>query len=227
MPPQQRAMQTRRDLLVAAAEVFCEKGYEAASTVEIFQRAGVTKGALYFHFKSKSDLALGVLEEAVTTEGVAPQTFKLQEWIDIAMALAYRLPREPMLRAALLLQLDPQFRSIFGTQPWKDWIELTAQYLSDAKRAGELLAHVDPERVARVLVSSWAGTEAVLEGVPSERDFEEEVSYLIGMVFPSIAVPAVLMELDASPGRGIRIFKESGSPGTPKQIIKTRQSPPK
>jgi AcrR family transcriptional regulator len=216
-------MKTRKDLLIAAAEVFCEKGYEAASTVEIFQRAGVTKGALYFHFKSKSDLALGVLAEAVTTEGVAPQLFKLQEWIDTALALAYRLPREPMLRAALLLQLDPQFRTMFGTQPWKDWIDLTAQFLEEAKSAGELLAHVDPQRASRVLVSSWAGLQAVIEGVPSDRGLEGEVSYMLDMILPSIAVPAILRNLDITPGRGSRVFGESGSVGTPRSFRDLRE----
>jgi AcrR family transcriptional regulator len=216
-------MKTRKDLLIAAAEVFCEKGYEAASTVEIFQRAGVTKGALYFHFKSKSDLALGVLAEAVTTEGVAPQLFKLQEWIDTALALAYRLPREPVLRAALLLQLDPQFRSMFGTQPWKDWIDLTAQFLEEAKGAGELLAHVDPQRASRVLVSSWAGLQAVIEGVPSDRGLEAEVSYMLDMILPSIAVPAILRNLDITPGRGSRVFGESGFVGTPRSFRDLRE----
>jgi len=210
VPPQQRAVKTRKDLLLAAAEVFCEKGYEAASTVEIFKRAGVTKGALYFHFKSKSDLALGVLAEAVTTEGVAPQLFKLQEWIDTAMALAYRLPQEPVLRAALLLQLDPQFRTMFGTQPWQDWMDLTTRFLEEAKAAGELLAHVDPQRAARVLVSAWAGLQAVIEGVPSDRGLEGEVGYMLDMILPSIAVPAILRELHTRPGRGASVFGESG-----------------
>jgi hypothetical protein len=160
----------------------------------------------------------------VTTEGVTPHLFRLQEWIDTALALAYRLPREPVLRAALLLQLDPQFRSMFGTQPWKDWIDLTARFLDEAKDAGELLAHVDPERAGRVLVSSWAGLQAVIEGVPSDRDLEGEVSYMLEMILPSIAVPAILRKLDITPGRGARVFGESGFVGTPRSVRNFRES---
>lgn len=46
--------ETRRDQLLNAAQVlFIKKGYRATSTEAIARRAGLTKGALYFHFKSK------------------------------------------------------------------------------------------------------------------------------------------------------------------------------
>lgn len=62
MAQQARAIQTRRSILVAAAAVFDERGYSSATISEILARAGVTKGALYFHFTSKEDLALGVMD---------------------------------------------------------------------------------------------------------------------------------------------------------------------
>ncbi|WP_347879795.1 helix-turn-helix domain-containing protein [Streptomyces sp. Tu 2975] len=65
MARQERAVRTRRAILVAAAEVFDEVGYEAATISEILKRSGLTKGALYFHFASKEELAQGVLAEQV------------------------------------------------------------------------------------------------------------------------------------------------------------------
>jgi AcrR family transcriptional regulator len=47
---QERAVQTRESLLRAAAEVFDEYGYSGASINRILKRAGLTAGALYFHF---------------------------------------------------------------------------------------------------------------------------------------------------------------------------------
>lgn len=47
---------TRERLLDAAEEVFLEKGVSRASLEAIARRAGVTRGALYWHFRDKSDL---------------------------------------------------------------------------------------------------------------------------------------------------------------------------
>jgi AcrR family transcriptional regulator len=51
-------------LLSVAKNEFSQKGYAAASTKEIVALAGVTRGALYHHFKNKQDLFLAVFEEA-------------------------------------------------------------------------------------------------------------------------------------------------------------------
>lgn len=50
--------QTRAELLAAAGRVFAEKGYEGASVGDIAAAAGYTKGALYAHFTSKTELFL-------------------------------------------------------------------------------------------------------------------------------------------------------------------------
>lgn len=51
----------RADLVRAAWGVFAERGYEKATIAEVIERAGVSKGGFYHHFKSKEDLL-----EAVT-----------------------------------------------------------------------------------------------------------------------------------------------------------------
>ncbi|WP_435060255.1 TetR family transcriptional regulator [Streptomyces sp. bgisy060] len=63
MARQERAVRTRRTVLEAAAAVFDERGYKAATIADILKRADVTKGALYFHFASKRALAQGILDE--------------------------------------------------------------------------------------------------------------------------------------------------------------------
>ncbi len=50
------SLKTREHLLLAALNTFYERGVSRASLNEIAQAAGVTRGALYWHFKNKEDL---------------------------------------------------------------------------------------------------------------------------------------------------------------------------
>lgn len=52
----QEAQETREAILDAAAEVFYDKGVATAGLEEIAERAGVTRGAIYWHFKNKVDV---------------------------------------------------------------------------------------------------------------------------------------------------------------------------
>ena len=54
----QRRTDMRDRILDVALELFKEQGYDATSLREIAERLGVTKAALYYHFKSKADLLL-------------------------------------------------------------------------------------------------------------------------------------------------------------------------
>ncbi len=50
------------EILAAARDVFCEKGYEHAAVAEIAARMGVVEGTIYKYFSTKRDLLLRVLE---------------------------------------------------------------------------------------------------------------------------------------------------------------------
>ena len=54
---------TRTALLQAAREIFTESGYADATTEDIAQRAGVTRGALYYQFRDKPGLFRTVVED--------------------------------------------------------------------------------------------------------------------------------------------------------------------
>jgi AcrR family transcriptional regulator len=53
---------TRAEILDVASELFTEKGYDATSLREIADRLGITKAALYYHFRSKDDILRALLE---------------------------------------------------------------------------------------------------------------------------------------------------------------------
>jgi AcrR family transcriptional regulator len=52
-------------LLAAAAEEFVEHGYAGASVNRILERAGLSKGVLYYYFEDKADLFATALERAI------------------------------------------------------------------------------------------------------------------------------------------------------------------
>lgn len=53
---------TRARIIAVSLELFSEQGYEQTSLREIADRLGVTKAALYYHFKTKDDIVHGIVE---------------------------------------------------------------------------------------------------------------------------------------------------------------------
>jgi AcrR family transcriptional regulator len=67
-PPQgskaERSEITEQKLVRTARQLFAERGYAAVGTEEVVQRAGLTRGALYHHFRDKKDLFRAVYVQA-------------------------------------------------------------------------------------------------------------------------------------------------------------------
>ncbi|MEW6472449.1 MAG: TetR/AcrR family transcriptional regulator [Actinomycetota bacterium] len=59
---QERTAATRAAILNATIEQLAEHGYGRTTTVEVAERAGVSRGALVHHFSTRSDLVLSALE---------------------------------------------------------------------------------------------------------------------------------------------------------------------
>lgn len=59
----ERRAQTRAALIEAARTLFAKRGYAAVSLEEIVRAAGVTRGALYYHFEDKQDLFRTIVQE--------------------------------------------------------------------------------------------------------------------------------------------------------------------
>ena len=62
-PPGGTGRDTRARIQQVALELFAEQGYEGTSLREIAERLGVTKAALYYHFKSKEDIVRSFTED--------------------------------------------------------------------------------------------------------------------------------------------------------------------
>jgi AcrR family transcriptional regulator len=80
---------TRTRIQAVALELFIEQGYEATSLREIAERLGVTKAALYYHFKTKEDIVASLVQDRIDA---------LEELLDWAEAQ----PPGPRLREEII-----------------------------------------------------------------------------------------------------------------------------
>ncbi|GAA3059714.1 ScbR family autoregulator-binding transcription factor [Streptomyces glomeratus] len=213
MARQERAIRTRQAILLAAAEVFDEVGYEAATISDVLHRSGVTKGALYFHFTSKEELAQAVLAAQVSSLPRVPeQDLKLQESLDEALLLAYLLRKDtgdPIVQGSVRLTVDQGSPKdhLNRRVPMQAWTEHTRSLFEEAKQRGEILPHADVEALAKLFVGAFTGVQ-VLSRIMTERvDLAERVADLYRHLMPSVAVPGVLVRLDFSPDRGPKVYE--------------------
>lgn len=61
MKQEEKSILSKKKILNAAGEVFAQKGFDAATMQDIMEKCGLSKGAIYHHFKSKEEImqALG------------------------------------------------------------------------------------------------------------------------------------------------------------------------
>ncbi|GAA2453971.1 ScbR family autoregulator-binding transcription factor [Streptomyces pulveraceus] len=208
MAKQDRAIRTRQTILSAAAKVFEKHGYQAATITEILAEAGVTKGALYFHFQSKEELAQGVLGEQDQRLTVSDRACKTQEIVDIIMLHAHRLQTDPMVRAGVRLSLDQQAHDLDRSGPFLNWGEVMTGLLEKAQAQGELLPHILPRETSDVLVGSFAGVQAMSQALSNYQDLALRVCSLLRHLLPNVVLASVLASVDLSPTRGVTVFTE-------------------
>jgi AcrR family transcriptional regulator len=100
-----QAEATRQLLVSVARELFTEQGYAATSIEDIIKRAGVARGALYYHFPGKDALFRAVYEQVqseVATRVVATAVSANEPWDGVRAGLG----------AFLDACLEPAFRRI-------------------------------------------------------------------------------------------------------------------
>ncbi|MEV7020221.1 ScbR family autoregulator-binding transcription factor [Streptomyces sp. NPDC093991] len=163
-------MRTRKSLIHTAAAVFAEEGYAPSSLTAISKRAGVSNGALHFHFENKKALARAVEDEAVDAvrELVQPTgraaASALQALVDVMHGLADSLRDDPVVRAGFDLScertLGPEARLLCT---WHEWVRET---LRRAAAEGQLAPGVSPDEAAAAIVAATVGFEVLARNDP-------------------------------------------------------------
>jgi AcrR family transcriptional regulator len=118
---------TRGALVRVARELFTERGYTDTATEEIVQRAGVTRGALYHHFRNKEDLFRAVFEDAerdlIEKVHIAADSAQAGPWEGLRTGCQAFLDAclEPSVQRIIVLDAP----SILG---WEDWHRIDEEY---------------------------------------------------------------------------------------------------
>lgn len=176
---QERAIQTRSQVLISAAELLSTKGYRNTSMQDVADRVGMTKGAVYFHFRTKEALAVAVVQHhygqwpdtvrSIKASGLGPMD-TIEEVLNRA-ATAFQT--DPVMQAGARLQLERPLIDTNLPQPYVDWTTLLTQLFAEAEHAGELRAGITPQAAARTLVGAFFGMQHISDTLTHRADLRE------------------------------------------------------
>jgi TetR/AcrR family transcriptional regulator, transcriptional repressor for nem operon len=189
-----RADTTRQQILRAAARQFALLPYHQVGLDDVLAEAELTKGAMYFHFRSKHALALAIIDDQITrsneaiTDLLARKFSGLETLIDFSYQLAVRDLTEDISRAAL--HLVESIGRIDGLQAkmHKEWIDNLTVAVQRGISEGDILDACEPEDVGRLLASAYMGLRQTSDLDEPERflrDFENMWAIMLtGFVRP-------------------------------------------
>lgn len=189
-----RADTTRRQILRAASHQFAHKAYGLVNLDDILAEAEVTKGAMYFHFRSKHALAVAIIEHRAAVarhaadELVARKLSGLETLIDFSYLMAVDDIGDVSTRAGLNLlesigRTDGLQATVLG-----EWVSTFAEIGRRAVGEGDVVEERDPDDIARLLVSMYLGLRQTSNFAEPER-FLHDLEMGWALVLPGFANP--------------------------------------
>jgi AcrR family transcriptional regulator len=164
------AEETRGKILVAALELMSEKGYSRTTFVDVAERIGLTKGAVYWHFSSKQELFIALIrffyqrreqlvgEQAIplaSLEDVQPHFIERSRVImqdplcrQFAYFLSFQMEWTEELYAAAQEVLDDLQEDLF---------QQLFHVMSDGWEKGVLKQEISPRDATILIISLWKG----------------------------------------------------------------------
>ena len=151
---QDRGQATRDQLVTEATRLFAERGFDATSVEAVLDAAGVSRGSLYHHFKSKDALFEAVLDAAEVRIGEATLLAAAGAGDDPAAILRagalewIRLAGDPVVQRIVLIDAP----AVLGWERWREIEEQNA--LGNLRIAMQAVA--DDGRIDAALVDPFA-----------------------------------------------------------------------
>jgi AcrR family transcriptional regulator len=191
-------MDTRSRIIVAAMELFWEKGFNSTSVADILSRSQVNSGSLYHFFPGKQDVLIGVLEAYRDRIGemlLAPAWEGVSDPVEKIFALLARYRRSivetdcvygcPIGSLALELhEPDPAVRGLLAAN-FANWTAAIEARLAEA--AGRLPRDLDRKALAEFVLTA-------MEGAVMQARTHRDVAYFDRMVATLRSHFALLIE---------------------------------
>jgi len=168
---------TRRELLEAAFEEMYEHGFQATGIDQILARTGLTRGALYHHFKNKQELGYAVFDEVIRPWMARTWMTGLETSDDPLTALGEKmrgamevLPERFLKRGCPLNNLTQEMAQVdegFGERIESllhDWRGTIAAALRRGVETGTVRPDLDVEATAAFLIAGWEGMAGMAKG---------------------------------------------------------------
>jgi AcrR family transcriptional regulator len=170
----EEAAHTHQVILDSALKVFSSKGYAAARLEDIASHAGVTRGAIYWHFKDKYELFFSLYKQL--SEKIGKRTEEILASEKTPLKKIHRLMQETFV----YMEENQEFRSIeeislYNAGIKEEWKEIIAihsktflfikgtliKLLEDGIAKGELKDSLDPEVTALAMMSYVCGVKCM------------------------------------------------------------------
>lgn len=194
------ALETREQIIDAAEYVFHEKGVSRTSLNDIAKRAGVTRGAIYWHFKNKHDVFVAMLErqrlpmEALGDRAIDPnESDPLGKFRDFLIYVLCETARDPHRRRVFEImfhkceftaETDPLMAR--QQEAFMDGSDRIRRTLNNAISRGQLPADLDVERAVVQLHVQITGIFYTWLLIPDIFDLENEAVNFVDCYLDSL-----------------------------------------
>ncbi len=172
------ASDTRQRIIASAATVFARKGYHGASLDQVAADAGLTKGAVYWHFQSKSDLFLALLDARFQRD---------MSEMAVKVDAAHSQPDPFDSLKLVLLQLADKIESD------RDWPRLFLEFLGHAR---EDAVH---QRIGAIYRQSYAWSQTLLDDLRQRGRSNQHADSFVASVFWGALVDGLVLAWLANP----------------------------
>src|SRR5215813_11357401 len=170
----------RRQMLAAAIDCFARHGYQGTSIARIAREAGVTKGALYYHFRDKEDLLFAAVTERVgeferkVLREVVPSRDALSTLRRVVDACFFHATVSNHRRFIITLMVEALDTNPRLSAEFRRILRRMRAFLTSVIRRGQqrgtLRADVSPEAAAAVIAAGIIGAEVQHYQDPEEID---------------------------------------------------------